>query len=230
MAKASPNPRTRQLIWKGLRREMTPDVGVEIDGCSERARSILAASPSDTAAGRSFFNSVSSSEKSFMGNQIFFQGRKRVAITRRGRVLRNFQNGTDLSERKFVPNFHDNDLTLFAGQTRHRFGERLLGFVIDIKSWSIRLLGLKARSRFTSSASRVPPEQIEGNGADGREKESAVFGRMLFPPETNKCFLDNVLGVRRGADPLPGEKHQAGGVLAKTGFPIFMSDDILHDL
>jgi hypothetical protein len=53
---------------------------------------------------------------------------------------------------------------------------------------------------------------------------------MLFAPEANKRFLDDVLGVGRSADPLPCEKHQARCMLAKTGFPIFMSDDILHDL
>ena len=53
---------------------------------------------------------------------------------------------------------------------------------------------------------------------------------MLFAPETDKCILDDVLGIGRSADPLPCEKHKAGCKLAKTGFPIFMSDDILHDL
>ena len=53
---------------------------------------------------------------------------------------------------------------------------------------------------------------------------------MLLAPETNKCVLHDVLGVRGGADKLAGEQDKPRCQFRETNFPIFMSDDILHDL
>ena len=53
---------------------------------------------------------------------------------------------------------------------------------------------------------------------------------MLFAPEPDECFLDDVLRVRNGADELAREEDEAGSGFGETGFPIFISGDILHDL
>jgi hypothetical protein len=53
---------------------------------------------------------------------------------------------------------------------------------------------------------------------------------MLLAPETNERVLDDVLGIRAGADKLAGKQDKPRPQLRETNFPIFMSDDILHDL
>ena len=54
---------------------------------------------------------------------------------------------------------------------------------------------------------------------------------MLFAPELDESFLDNVLGVGELPDELAGEQDEPWPQFRKTDFPIFfMSDDILHDL
>ena len=53
---------------------------------------------------------------------------------------------------------------------------------------------------------------------------------MLLAPETNERVLDDVLGIRAGADELAGEKDKPRCQFRETNFPIFMSDNILHDL
>jgi hypothetical protein len=53
---------------------------------------------------------------------------------------------------------------------------------------------------------------------------------MLFAPEADERVLDDVLGVRGSADKLAGKEDQPRPQLRETNFPIFMSDDILHDL
>ena len=60
-----------------------------------RARSMRAKSSSPRPApGAAFFNSASSSEKSFMGLQSFLERAERVAIARGGGVLRDFQDAS----------------------------------------------------------------------------------------------------------------------------------------
>ena len=53
---------------------------------------------------------------------------------------------------------------------------------------------------------------------------------MLFAPETDERFLDDVLRIRDRTDELPGEQDQPGREFGEAGFPIFMSSDIVHDL
>ena len=54
---------------------------------------------------------------------------------------------------------------------------------------------------------------------------------MLFAPEADVSFLDDVLGVCNRADKLASEEHEPWAQFRKTDFPIFfMSDDIFHDL
>ena len=94
-----------------------------------RERSIRARNSSETAAGRSFFSSVSSSEKSSMGLQGFLERAERIAVARGGGVLRNFQDAPDFGESELVPDFQNEDFPLFVRQTFHRGGEHLLTFV-----------------------------------------------------------------------------------------------------
>src|SRR5262249_8711441 len=68
------------------------------------------------------------------------------------------------------------------------------------------------------------------NRADSCVKQAAVGDVVLFSPETNERFLDNVFGVRRGTRPLSRKQHQAGRELRKASLPIFIGGDILHDL
>ena len=53
---------------------------------------------------------------------------------------------------------------------------------------------------------------------------------MLFSPEPDESFLDNVFGVGGRSRPLPREEHEAGRKLRKAGLPIFIGGNILHDL
>ena len=53
---------------------------------------------------------------------------------------------------------------------------------------------------------------------------------MLPTPEAHECFLHNVFRIRARLHPLPGEENEPGRELRKTFFPIFMTNDILHDL
>src|SRR5438045_1860761 len=106
-----------------------PAVGTA-SGCA-RARSIRRKSSWPIGAGRSCFNSASNSKKSFMGLQGLPERAKRVAIARGGGVRRNFQDGRDLGEGEFVPDFQDDYLPLFVRQPIHRSGEELLTFVGD---------------------------------------------------------------------------------------------------
>jgi hypothetical protein len=54
---------------------------------------------------------------------------------------------------------------------------------------------------------------------------------MLFAPEPDESFLDDVLGVCNRADELAGKENEPRPQFRKTDFPIFfMSDDIFHDL
>src|SRR3954471_21804831 len=92
----------------------TPAVAVPLPATSSASPiSIRAASSGDAGRGRSFFNSASSSEKSFMDDKVLFERRERVAITRRRRVLRNAERFRDLGKSELAPNLHDQDLALF---------------------------------------------------------------------------------------------------------------------
>lgn len=53
---------------------------------------------------------------------------------------------------------------------------------------------------------------------------------MLLAPKADESVLDDVLGIRAGADELAGKQDQPRRKFRETNFPIFMSDDILHDL
>ena len=83
---------------------------------------------------------------------------------------------------------------------------------------------------FPSSAASITAQRVERDGADSREEQRAVLDGMLFAPEADERFLDNVLRIRRGADKLPGEENEPGRGFSEASFPIFMSGDILHDL
>ena len=53
---------------------------------------------------------------------------------------------------------------------------------------------------------------------------------MLFAPEADERVLDDVFGVRGSADKLAGKEDEPRAQLRETAFPIFMSDNIFHDL
>ena len=53
---------------------------------------------------------------------------------------------------------------------------------------------------------------------------------MLLAPEPHERVLHDVLGVRQLPDKLAGEEDEPGCQFRETNFPIFMSDDIFHDL
>ena len=54
---------------------------------------------------------------------------------------------------------------------------------------------------------------------------------MLFSPEPDESFLNDVLGVCDRADKLAGKQDEPRPQFRETDFPtFFMSDDIFHDL
>ncbi|HXP34020.1 MAG TPA: hypothetical protein VN827_00570, partial [Chthoniobacterales bacterium] len=103
-------------------------------------------------------------------------------------------------------------------------------FILNLEQWLDCLIHFGNGSGFAPSAPAVAPEKIEGNGAHRRVKKAAIRDVMLFSPETNESFLDNVLGVSRRSRPLPRKQQQAGCELGKANLPIFIGGDILHDL
>src|SRR5688500_1691250 len=131
-AAASPNPSANQFGRKLRRFGNTPAVAVPRPATSARPTSIRAARSGEAGRGRSFFNSASSSEKSFMGDKILFQSGKRVAITRGRRVLRNPQRFSDLREGQLVPDFHDQHLPLFHWQKIERGSQLALRAIVEI--------------------------------------------------------------------------------------------------
>jgi hypothetical protein len=119
---------------------------------------------------------------------------------------------------------------LLVRQAGHGVGQSALRFIIALEMRLDRLLALEQSGGLTARASRIAPEQIETDRTHGCEKKRAILDRMLSPPEAHECFLDDVFGVGTRSHPLPGEKNQPGRELRKTFFPIFMANDIVHDL
>src|ERR1700731_1377639 len=167
--------------------------------------------------------------RSYSG-QILFKRSERVAITGRGRVLRNLESTRDFGKGELVPNLHYQHLALFVRQKIERGHERTLRFVLDLEQWLNCLIHFGNGSGFAASAPAVAPEKIESNGAHRCVKEAAIRDVMLFSPETDESFLDNVLRVGCRSRPLPREQQQAGRELGKAILPIFIGGDILHDL
>ena len=191
----------------------------------------LLAELGETARGLSFFSSDSSSGRSFMINEILFQSRESVAITRSGGVLGNRQCLADLREGKLVPDFHDEHLPLVDGETIHRGRKFPLRIIIEIKLRLGGLLHLESCVRFTASTPCVTPEEVECDGTDRGEEEGPILDGMLFAPEPNESVLDDVLGIRDRADELAGKENEPRPEFRETNFPIFiMSSDIFHDL
>src|SRR5438067_1547838 len=101
------------------------------------------------------------------GGEILFQSGESVTISRRRRVLRNFESARDLSESEFAPNLHYQHLTLFVRQKIERGHERALRFIFNLKFWLNCLIDIGHRRGFAASAPAVAPEEIEGDGANG---------------------------------------------------------------
>jgi hypothetical protein len=165
-----------------------------------------------------------------MGLQGFPERPEGVAIARGGSVLGNFQDGPDLGESEFVPDFQDHDLPLFARQPFHRSGEKLLAFVRSGKTGLEVFGAIKRDGRFATSPALVAAQTIERGGADCGVKEGAIFDRMLTAPETDERFLDDVFGIGATIRPAAGEQEQGRAELGKTSLPVFISERSLHDL
>jgi hypothetical protein len=105
-----------------------------------------------------------------------------------------------------------------------------LGFVLDREHWLDCLIHFGNGSGFTARAPAVATKKIEGNGAHRRVKQAAIRDVVLFSPETNERFLNNVFRVGRRSRPSPRKQQQAGGELGKASLPIFIGVNILHDL
>src|SRR5207247_10399091 len=99
------------------------------------------------------------------GGQILFQRGQGVSITRRGGVLRYFESARDLSESKFVPDFHHQHLPLLAWQEIKRGHQRALRFILNLEHWLDRLIHFGNSGGFPAGAPAIAPEKIERNGA-----------------------------------------------------------------
>src|SRR5216684_679439 len=164
------------------------------------------------------------------GGKILFQSGEGVTIPGRGGVLRNLESARDLSESKFVPDLHHQHLPLFVRQEIERGNQGALRFVFDFEHWLDHLISFRNGRGFSASAPAVAPEKIKSNGANSRVKQAAVRDVVLFSPETDESFLDNVFRIGRRSRPLPRKQQQAGCELGKASLPVFISGDILHDL
>jgi len=119
---------------------------------------------------------------------------------------------------------------LFGRQKLNGGNKRSLRIVVDLKRRRNCLIDIGHRSHFSPSSPAVAPKKVERNRADSCVKQTAISDVVLFSPETNERFLDNVFGVGRRARPLSREQHEAGRELRKASLPIFIGGDILHDL
>src|SRR5438552_1019397 len=160
---------------------------------------------------------------------LFLQRRERIAIARRGCVLRDAECFGDLRESQFIPNFHDQNFALIARQVIDRRGKFALRIVAGFKLRFDRSASVCEDFDFTSGAPLVASNEIEGCRADGRIEQSAIVDAMIAAPKAHKRILNNIFCICRGAHPLSGKKYQPRRELRKTNFPIFMSGDILHD-
>src|SRR5205085_288684 len=129
------------------------------------------------------------------GGQILLQRGERVAIPGRGCVLGNLESARYLRESKLVPNLHHQHLALLVRQKIERGDQRPLRFVFNFESRLNCLIDIGNGSCFAPGAPAVAPQKIESNRANRRVKEAAVADVMLFSPEPNESFLDNVFGV-----------------------------------
>src|SRR5256714_6071545 len=134
-AAASPSPSANQFGRNRRRFGNTPAVAVPRPAASVSARltSIRALRFGDAGRGRSFFNSASSSEKSFMDNKVLLEGAERVTITRRRRILGNRKGRRDLGKGELVPDLHDQHLPLFDWQKINGGSQSALRAIIEIK-------------------------------------------------------------------------------------------------
>src|SRR5436190_12545082 len=173
-AAASPSPSPNQFTRKLCRLGNTPAAAVLPD-TSARACSIRAASLGEAPRGRSFFSSASSSVKSLMVDEILFQRCQGIAVAGGGRVLGNRERLADFRESELVPDFHNEHLPLLNRQTIDRGNQFSLRAIIEIKLRLSGLLRLESCVRFPTSATCIAPEKIEGNRADGSEKQSAIL-------------------------------------------------------
>src|SRR5436190_6433227 len=172
-AAARPSPSPNQFTRKLRRLGNTPAVAVLPD-TSARACSIRAASLGEAPRGRSFFSSASSSLKSLMADKILFQRRQGIAVAGGRRVLGNCERLADFRESELVPDLHDEYLSLFNWQPIDCGSQFVLGAIIEIKLRLSGLLHPESCVRFPASATRIAPEKIERDRADGSEKQTAI--------------------------------------------------------
>src|SRR5438876_11113514 len=86
---------------------------------------------------------------------LFLQRSERIAIARRGRILRDAECFGDLRESEFVPNFHDQDFALIAWQAVDRRGKFTLRIVAGFKLRFDRPCASREDFDFTSGAPLV---------------------------------------------------------------------------
>ena len=144
--------------------------------------------------------------------------------------MRNPERLAYFRKSELIPNLHDQHLALLDRQTIDRGSQLLLRAIVEIKMWLSGLLHLESCIRFAAGAARIAPEKIERDRADSRVEQSAILDRMFLAPEANESVLDDVLGIRQLPNKLAGEQDKPRCQFRETNFPIFMSDNILHDL
>src|SRR5205823_12952480 len=142
-AAARPNPSPSQFNLKFRRFGNTPAVAVPRPATSISPCSIRDERSGESACGRSFFSSFSSSVKSFMSDKVFLERRQRIAIARRRRVLRNPEDRADVRKGQLVPDFHDQHLSLLGGKKIDRRSQSALRSIVKIKLRSSRVLHLE---------------------------------------------------------------------------------------
>jgi hypothetical protein len=163
-----------------------------------------------------------------MGLQSFPERAQRIAVTRSGGVLRNFQNLPDLGESELVPNFQNDDLSLIVRQTFNRGGEHLLTFIHGRELRLEMRLALKCGGNFPPCAALVAAQPVESGRANCSVEERAIFDRVLAPPKTDKRFLHDVLGFGAAICPAARKKEQGGAELSETVLPVLFTTRALH--
>src|SRR4051812_33374500 len=101
-------------------------------------------------------------------------------------------------------------------QSVDRDRELLLVVIAEIELRLRAVLALRDHRSFATRPAPIPPQQVERDGADGREEQGAVLDRMLFAPEADESFLHDVLRVGRRTDPLAREEHEPRSKLCET--------------
>ena len=119
---------------------------------------------------------------------------------------------------------------MFGGQQIDRRRECSLGFARGVELRRDGLICLRDGLGFAPGAASIAAKKIERDGSDGGEKKSPVFNRMLFAPEADESFLDDVFGISDRTHELPGKENKSRCSFGETNFPIIMSSDIFHDL